>query len=90
MSGIPPKFTRSVDSRSKARCEKEYPELLRDFSHNKTGRSVSSVLDWLVTAAAGISVKEEKLNMTMGLTDKQKSKIEELRKYEGALSNSYL
>ena len=52
--------------------------------------SVSSVLEWLVSAAAGLIDKEEKLNMTKCLTDKQKYKIEELRKSKGALGTRYV
>ena len=45
-------------------------------------------MEWLVTAAAGLSSdKGQKLNMTMGLTDKQMSNIEEVRKFIGALGN---
>ena len=44
--------------------------------------SVSSLLERQVTTAAGLRDKEDKMGMTMGLADRQKYNIEELRKYE--------
>ena len=53
----------------------------REFTQDKMGQmSVSSLLEWQVTTAAGLRDKEEKLRMTMGLADRQKYKIDELRK----------
>ena len=42
--------------------------------------SVSSLLEWHVTTAAGLREKEETLRMKQNLAEKQKYKIEELRK----------
>ena len=42
--------------------------------------SMSSLLEWQVTTASGLRDKEEKLRMTTSLADRQKIKIEELRK----------
>ena len=70
---------------------RSHSELQRDLSQDKTGQmSVSSLLEWQVTTAAGLRDKEEKLKMTMGLADRQKSKIEELRKSREALGTFYL
>ena len=104
MFGSLPQLTRpsrSGDTRSQARCEslnmedqenrRSHSELQRDLSQDKTGQmSVSSLLEWQVTTAAGLRDKEEKLKMTMGLADRQKSKIEELRKSREALGTFYL
>ena len=103
MSGFLPQLTRpskSGDSRSQARCEvldmeeqenRSHSVLRRDLSQDKMGQmSVSSLLEWQVATAAGLRDKEEKLKMTMGLADRQKFKIEELRKYREALGTCYL
>ena len=65
--------------------------LRRDLAQDKMGQmSVSSLLEWQVATAAGLRDKEEKLKMTMGLADRQKFKIEELRKSREALGTCYL
>jgi len=42
--------------------------------------NMSSLVEWQVSTAAGLRDKEEKLRMTTSLADRQKVKIEELRK----------
>ena len=60
-------------------------EIRGDLFQDKTCQiSVSSLLEWQVTATAGLREKEEKLEMTMGFADRQKSKIEELEKLKGS------
>ena len=98
MSGYLPQLTRpsrSGDSRSQARCEvhdmevqgnRSHSEQRKEFTQDKTSQmSVSSLLEWQVTTAAGLRDKEEKLRMTMGLADRQKYKIDELRKSKEVL-----
>ena len=98
MSGYLPQLirpSRSGDSRSQARCEvldmeeqvnRSQSDQRREFTQDKKSQmSVSSLLEWQVTTAAGLRDKEEKLRMTMGLADRQKYKIDELRKSKEVL-----
>jgi len=58
-------------------------EKRKDSTQDKM--SVTSLLEWQVSTAAGLRDKEEKLRMTMGLADRQKYKIDELRKSKEVL-----
>ena len=87
--------SRSGDSRSQARCEvldmeeqvnRSQLEQRKDSTQDKMSQmSVTSLLEWQVSTAAGLRDKEEKLRMTMGLADRQKYRIDELRKSKEVL-----
>ena len=98
MSGYLPQLirpSRSGDSRSQARCEvldmeeqvnRSQSEQRKDSTQDKMSQmSVTSLLEWQVSTAAGLRDKEEKLRMTMGLADRQNYKIDELRKSKEVL-----
>ena len=65
---------------------------MRDSSHTSkvaemnSQVSVSKLMQWQVAKVAGLRDKEEKLMMSTSLAEKQKGKIEELRKANEMLS----
>jgi len=85
MPGYLPQLTRPVssgDKQSQSRHQSMASDMVAQSSSQpqRSMVNMSSLVEWQVSKAAGLRDKEEKLRMTTSLADRQKVKIEELRK----------